>query len=144
MLFYWFIGLPRWFNHDASPDLAYVAASLAPSLLIYAMLLPVILFWHSWDFLQRDASVGRWGQRFSSYRSFLTVILAAMVLSLLMETGLFTIDSCDAMEGVFHFECFIQEPYWLLYPFWAAMCVALSLCLAKAIVSISSHLVRAA
>jgi len=143
-LIYWFVYLPDWIETSLTGEFAEVAGLLGETFLIYPLLLPVILFWHFWDFIQKDASAGRWSLRLAAYRIFVMVVVAAMTLWLLMASGVFTINSCHALDGALYFECYIHQPYWLMLPFLAAVCLALILCIAKAVFSISSHLGKAA
>ena len=137
-LFYWFIDLPKWMEISLSVDLATIVGQFSDSLLLYPLLFPIFLIWHLFDFIQRGLPERLWSTRLTSYGSFLSAMTLAIILFLLMDLGLFQYNSCDQLEGALFHQCYVRPSLWLMFPWLAALGLAIVLCIAKAGFSIRS------
>lgn len=135
----WFTTVPRLLEQGIPIDIGYLAEPIGESLIIYAVLFPVVLFWHFWDFVQQGTLVAGFSATLSKYRMFLMAFATASVILLAATLGLFDINSCDAIKEVMHSACMIIQPDWLAYSFFMTAGIALFLCVTKAVISIKSR-----
>jgi hypothetical protein len=137
--YHWFTTVPRLLERDIPLDISYLAGPVGGTLVMYAALFPVVLFWHFWDFVQRRTLISDIGATLSKYTIFLVSFGAASVIMLISNLGLFNTNSCDAIKDALHHACVISPPDWLAYSFFLTAGIALFLCVAKAAISIKSR-----
>ncbi|MEH6662377.1 MAG: hypothetical protein V7679_12080 [Parasphingorhabdus sp.] len=137
-LFFWLIDLPDLAERGILINLADIAGPFGETFLFYAVLLPLFLFWHLFDFAQRGMPEISLVAKLTKYRTFLWLMIAVILLFLLMDLGFLNYNSCDQLDGVFYHECIVRPSLWLMIPWIIAIGIAAILCLIKAIVSTRS------
>ena len=90
------------------------------------------MFWHFFDFVENVTLKSAWGKKATSYAAIFGMMTVNLTLFVLMGFGLWQYNSCDQLEGVYFFQCYVRPSLWLMIPWLATLALAVLLCIIKA------------
>lgn len=142
-LIFWFRKIPNVVIGPDFYDVSQIAGLASKTLFFYPIYFVIFSFWHFFDFWERSPEKTGFVRRTVGYCYFFCLLALTMLLHLLMETGIFSYNSCDELEGAFYLECLVGPPLWLLLPWIGGVGLALILTIANGVYAIKSHLTKA-
>lgn len=142
LLIVWTVGIPE-VRSSGFTEVTYPAlAMIAEALIVYVLLFPLALFWHLMDFIGKNRPSSPWWNRICDFPAFACALTSVIVFWLLAGTGFFTLNSCDALDGVYYHECFITISLFIMVPLFIAALALLVICAAKFFTTFHSLFLR--